>query len=69
MNLILPNPLPMKNICCFAREGGEFERIYTIGEELGKGTFGEVYRCNISNDGTPVKHTSEYFAVKVNSNY
>ena len=75
MNLILPDPVPMKMICSFAREGNEFERIYSIGDELGRGSFGEVYRCcynNISNKDEKnkgnAKETDEYFAVKVNYN-
>ena len=79
MNLILPDQIPMKTICSFAREGDEFERIYSLGEELGlatfkiiiiimitrKGSFGEVYLCNIWKNESKVRNKTEYFAVKV----
>lgn len=55
----------MKNICSYAREGDEFERIYSLGEELGKGSFGEVFRCHIWKDDMKVRDGLKYFAVKV----
>ena len=65
MNIQNPCARAFQKICADAIEGDEFEKVYTLGNEIGKGSFGVVFKCSITHDEKIDSQLLEQLAVKV----